>query len=338
MPEDDVLTILRRSPFIYAFVTIVTSPMTRAGRPFVPFQKQLEALRKAAKHIHDGDVEAVHRARVASRRLRELVPILGLDSAAAPKLNRRLRKVTKLLGAVRELDVLAMMIEDLGRDTRYSQYALTALKQVGDAVQRDRTAARDHLATKLPLAKIQRLTRHLRRAVRQETVDHERGHERRAPSKPAWVWAVEARTARRAMGVRSAIASAGTVYIPERLHDVRIAVKKLRYAMELAAEARSQRGNGDIGALGALKAAQDLLGRLHDVEVLIGRSRQEQASLSPPTLTAWRELDSLIRRLEDDCRALHAEYMHHRARLIAVTDRVCGMKEHTVRRRAVGAS
>ena len=30
---------------------------------------------------------------------------------------------------------------------------------------------------------------------------------------------------------------AGAVYLPERLHAVRIAMKKLRYAMELAAEA-----------------------------------------------------------------------------------------------------
>ena len=44
--------------------------------------------------VEDGDVDALHRARVASRRLREVLPVLQLDSDVARKLNRRLRKIT----------------------------------------------------------------------------------------------------------------------------------------------------------------------------------------------------------------------------------------------------
>ena len=44
------------------------------------------------------------------------------------------------------------------------------------------------------------------------------------------------RVARRAASLKAAIDEAGAVYLPERLHAVRIAVKKLRYAVELEHE------------------------------------------------------------------------------------------------------
>ena len=52
----------------------------------------------------------------------------------------------------------------------------------------------------------------------------------------AWLSTLEARLARRAGRVRAAIEATGAVYVPERLHGVRIAAKKLRYAAELAAD------------------------------------------------------------------------------------------------------
>ena len=60
------------------------------------------------------------------------------------------------------------------------------------------------------------------------------------------------------------------MYVPQRLHDVRIAVKKLRYAAELADETTGKRITGDVAAL---KAAPDLLGRLHDLEVFLNSRR-----------------------------------------------------------------
>jgi CHAD domain-containing protein len=291
----------------------------------------LKAFQTDAARIDQDDVEAVHRTRVASRRLRELLPVMGLG-ATTPKLSRRLTKVTKRLGKVRELDVLIGMIHELGQDPRYS---LTALNLVAASVRRDRVAARDRLAVKLSVEKIHRLARRLKHAAKQSELD-ERGPQPSARRpRQTWVWVLEARAARRAAGVRSAIEAAGTVYASERLHDVRLAVKKLRYTMELGAEAQSRRGRPDLSILTAI---QDLLGRLHDLEVLIGRARQEQAALSPATLIAWRELDLLIEALEDDCRALHASYMDDRAKLIAIADRICNTNGHAVfvNRRAAG--
>ena len=74
--------------------------------------------------------------------------------------------------------------------------------------------------------------------------------------------------------------------------------------------------------LAALKAAQDVLGRLHDLQCLVVLGREAQASLSPPDLAAWRDLGALGHAVEDDCRRLHAGYMRHRTELIRIANRM----------------
>src|SRR5512135_2661651 len=62
----------------------------------------------------EGDGEALHAARVASRRVRALVAILreSLGRRRYRKLVRRLRRITSLLGRIRELDVSLALIDD----------------------------------------------------------------------------------------------------------------------------------------------------------------------------------------------------------------------------------
>ena len=250
---------------------------------------------------------------MASRRLREVLPVLGLEGETTRKLTRRLKKVTRQLGVVRELDVLMLMIQELRPNARYSS---TALERVGAAVEEARVRERDRLTAKLPFVKLQRLAGRLERASEQQVRDD---REKLEGAREAWVWALEARATRRARRVRSAIEVAGAVYVPERLHDVRIALKKLRYVMELLAEARPERAACGIAVL---KTAQDLLGRLHDLEMLIERARHEQPLPSPPALTVWHDLGSLVDALEEDCRALHARYMRQRVKLLAIANQV----------------
>jgi CHAD domain-containing protein len=126
-------------------------------------------------------------------------------------------------------------------------------------------------------------------------------------------WGIEARIARRATALQAAITAAGAVYLPDRLHDVRIASKKLRYALELLEQTRGERNTPPVRAL---KRVQALLGRVHDLQVLIERMRETQAELSPPNLTAWRELNDLVATLEDMCRRLHARYVRERAAVV----------------------
>jgi CHAD domain-containing protein len=287
--------------------------MGEPGGQHGQFRKRLDAFTSEAQGIYEGKVEALHHARVASRRLREVLPVVGLEGDTTRKLSRRLKKVTRQLGVVRELDVLMLMIQELRPNARYSS---TALERVGAGVEEARVTERNRLTAKLPFVKLQRLARRLERASEQQVRDD---REKQEGAREAWVWALEARATRRARRVRSAIEVAGAVYVPERLHDVRIALKKLRYVMELLAEARPERAAGGIAVL---KTAQDLLGRLHDLEVLIERVRHEQPLPSPPALTVWHDLGSLVDALEEDCRALHARYMRQRVKLLAIADQV----------------
>jgi CHAD domain-containing protein len=214
------------------------------------------------------------------------------------------------------------LIQGLAKDGRYSA---AALKRLGAATARARAAARERLPEKLPMAKLDRLARKLERVA--DSLPADNGRPSRQPSrghKRAPVWAVEARVARRAASVRTAIAAAGAVYAPEQLHLVRIALKKLRYSVELAPEGRHKYTSGDLAAL---KAAQELLGQLHDLEMLLASVRETQAALPAADLSAWRELNALVRAVEDDCRQLHAHYMRDRPELIAITNRMAAKRD-----------
>jgi CHAD domain-containing protein len=273
-------------------------------------KKRLTRLTRSFKSVESGDVIALHRSRVASRRLRELLPLLELPAARGRKIRRRLRKVTVRLGSVRELDVLMLLIDELHTARRQNR---AALSQIAMTVSKERDESRKRLPRRLPKHHLRRATRKLRRVIDALTEAEQKS---RHPAK-AWRWALDARISQRASRLQVAMENAGTVYSPNRLHEVRIAVKKMRYTLELAADVS---GSVTASDLRLLRRAQDLLGRLHDVELLVQRARQEQTSISPPNLAAWRGLDDLIAALEDDCRRLHARYSRLATDLNAVAE------------------
>jgi CHAD domain-containing protein len=266
-------------------------------------KKRVDQFTRVLRAVEKGDVRALHQARVTSRRLRELVPMLQLDRHTARKLGRKLRTVTTRLGTVRELDVLLLLIDELHVSGRPGSRGLA---RVGVRVSKRRDEARKRLFAHLPVTEMARLARKLDRIV-----DHLRDLEASSSKSAArsWRWAIEARVAGRSSRLLSAMDDAGAMYLPERLHAVRIAVKKLRYGVELAGEAAGAEPGEDLRVL---KRGQDLLGRMHDLQALIDRARQTQASLAPPSVTVWRELDTLVGTLEDDCRRLHARYVRLR--------------------------
>ena len=106
---------------IYIPVTMPGSCI-RLPVPFCP--KGLPEFARELKGFEADDVDALHRARVASRRLRELLPLLELNRDVARHLGRRLRKTTKQLGTVRERDVLIILIRELSEESRYPSAAL----------------------------------------------------------------------------------------------------------------------------------------------------------------------------------------------------------------------
>src|SRR5262249_29171077 len=151
----------------------------------------------------------------ASRRLREMLPLLGADHTAARRLAKRLRRVTAALGVVRELDVLVQLADDLRRDQRYPS---KALERVALSITDARGAARERLSGELPASTLERLAGKLKRAVRAGKTRGENRSEREHGPVRGWVWALEARQARRAAQLRSAIEAAGLLYASQPLH------------------------------------------------------------------------------------------------------------------------
>jgi CHAD domain-containing protein len=270
------------------------------------------ALKREARRLRQGRVEALHRARVVSRRLREGLVLLAVDPDVQ-KLKRQLKKVTRHLGSVREVDALMGLIDEYRRDTSYSP---AALQEVGTAIASERRVKRQDLTSTFFPTEHERLARRVERALERRRKADAVGQRRNARHpKQLWRSLLEARVVARASRVASALDVAGTLYGSERLHQVRVSVKKLRYALDLLGDEQHSVASNQIERL---RSAQDLLGRLHDIEVLIERTRRVQASLTPPDVIRWRELTAFAHMLEDDCRRLHARFLQDRGDLVAI--------------------
>jgi CHAD domain-containing protein len=118
---------------------------------------------------------------------------------------------------------------------------------------------------------------------------------------------------RRAKGLAIALEEAGPMYAPERLHDVRISTKKLRYALEIARDAGVTAATPLVRVL---KRHQERLGRLHDLQVLLKHVRETEAS--PGVGSRVNDLTAYADSLDRDCRRLHADFVEHRAEMTLV--------------------
>jgi CHAD domain-containing protein len=227
------------------------------------FAHRVRALALELPGALEDDVEALHRSRVASRRLREILPILDLDEGLADDeapVRPRVRRLTRSLGGVRELDVSLAILDELAARHPGLRDVLGAVR-LGVAEER-------RLVREAMIAEILQ-TGGLRLPDELEAIS---SRIQAGPvARSGRVALLSGRLARRADRLETALREAGSLYVPERLHAVRIAAKQLRYAMELVHEFG---GVGTRRQTARAKRFQDLLGRLHDLEVLSGRVRQ----------------------------------------------------------------
>jgi CHAD domain-containing protein len=284
--------------------------------------RRLDALSKNLPPALTGDVEGIHRSRVASRRLRELLAVLAPAKGAGDRKAwrasaTRVRAVTRALGGVRELDVaLELLDEILAAHPALTPAVIASRSVIDEARSVRRAQAHDELAD----VDVGRLARRLEALV---SVPGDGRH--RLAS-----FGLQDRVAENAGRLDAAVAAAGALFALDRLHEVRIAAKKLRYALELVEELLRV---GTRRAVGRLRAMQDLLGRMHDLGILADHVRRAGA----PGLGAVA-VHGLLDVIEHEIRSLHAAYLARAGQLAGVIDACQGPLAGRIEARSSPAS
>ena len=269
-----------------------------------PLERRVRALLRHLQPTTEGAVEPLHQCRVATRRLRELLPLCDaeLDVRIAARARKRVRRLGMALGAVRELDVALGLVDELERAGRTTPAAAGRLRQ---RVCEERERQRERMRTRLKPAVLRKVARDVAEVLKAIGM--------RDPT-DAWALVLSERLGVRGGRLREALADAGPMYVSERVHEVRIAAKKLRYALELASEA----GEADTAAVvKRLKKVQDALGRLHDIEIL--QELLRSIDVLAHRDEAWaEELAALDGGLTEECRKLHGVFVAGQAGLAEV--------------------
>ena len=171
------------------------------------FERRTRALRRQLAAAVAGKDTGVHQARVASRRLREAIPVLteGLEHTKAAKAQRKIRRLTQALGTVRELDVTLHLIDELSERPGVPRAALAEVRAL---VIEEREQRRAVMLKRLGEIDGEKLGRRLH-AVREALARPTPGH--------AWRPALASRIARRGRRLEHAIDNAGQIYAADGL-------------------------------------------------------------------------------------------------------------------------
>ena len=262
-----------------------------------PFERQARAFGACLPEAVDGAVEPLHQCRVATRRLRELLPLCGPEASMgiAQRARRRLRRVGRAMGAVRELDVSLEVVEELARQGIVRDEAEQRLRQ---QILDEREEQREQMLDGLRSVNTRKLERDLAEVARLMGMRQQTD---------AWAQVLASRMESRARALRETVDAAGPLYIADRVHAVRIATKRLRYVLELAGdtgEARTRRAVRDA------RSVQETLGRLHDLDVLAGLM---QGLIAAAAGEPWQApLEAARLHVERECRELHGQYVAQR--------------------------
>src|SRR5215207_5814489 len=136
-------------------------PVRRSAPSALLLRQRVAALRRMLPGARSGDARAVHQARVATRRLREAMPLVEAGKPGR-EIERVARDLTAVLGTVRELDVALLMLAELEKMEGVPASAVTCLRRaVGD----ERRALHKATAKHIDQCDMERLQRKAMRAL-----------------------------------------------------------------------------------------------------------------------------------------------------------------------------
>jgi CHAD domain-containing protein len=227
---------------------------------FKTLKSQESVLQEQCDALRVESVDGVHDMRVASRRfragLRAFRPFLPREKRKVVK--ERMRKVTRLLGRPRELDVMLGMLSE--RDGFYPVEILAA----------ERDAVSGQCAAALTCVEEQEFSKEVEDLFAQP-YQGEKCFVKHLPKTLAGDFAALCHQYDDWLSVHD----------DEHLHRIRIAAKKLRYACEIHAP---HYDDAMQGLIADIQAVQQLLGRWNDARVLLSELRGlslEKEALTP---------------------------------------------------------
>jgi CHAD domain-containing protein len=267
-----------------------TDPAAKAAAAAIAFQLRAMTAERAA--ATSGDVEAIHRLRVATRRLRaalrmlrEVAPGDEAESAAD-----ELAWLCGAIGAVRDLDVLARMLED--RATRLETDFIRALAPLSDTIRRQRAVEQERLVAALESERYCGLVQRLGAVASAP------------PTDSVTLGAVAARLVRPQLrAMLRAGAGLDEASPPDTLHRLRVRVKKLRYALE---PLRAVGGKPTRRMLRRLERVQERVGMYNDAAIAAAWLRGWAAEAHDAPAAAMVAAGALIHSLERRIRRLRA--------------------------------
>ena len=222
-------------------------------------RKRLAGLTREIPGVREAsDPEAVHRMRVASRRLRSALEVFGgcFPPRSVRQWNRQMRSLRRALGAARDTDVRIEFLDSL-LQTVEDPGVRPGIERLILRQRQLREEEQQHVLRALERLRSSGVTAEMKQALR--VLQQKDGRAGEPPGEEA---------ARAILPLLDdLLAFEPCVHRPEEAaghHCMRIAAKRLRYTVEIFEPLFADRLTG---AIAALRTLQDMLGEIHDCDV-----------------------------------------------------------------------
>lgn len=220
-------------------------------------QKYFKAMIDEAQGVKSGaDPECVHRMRVASRRLRTALSIFDdcLPSKKSEKFRKKIRGLAAILGEARDADVKIVFLNNQLLIPKKKNYA-DGIRRIILRTEQKRKRLQPVLIKELERALEGGFFTDMEKTFSCSFKKTKRGHSLRSRFAEETAWRLE-----EVLGYEDIIKSPENI---EELHDLRIAIKHLRYCLEIF-----DRAVGGIEEyVNTAKNLQEIIGEIHDCDM-----------------------------------------------------------------------